>query len=208
MTGIPEWLVKADHSLFFMLNGMASSPALAAAAKALSDLGAYPVILLAGLVLALDGGRPLKRYALAFLMIAPLALAVNAGLKQSIARPRPLAYYQGALSRNEVSILAGERLKKRSFPSGHSTLAFLALGYLAWTKRRHAAWALLLAAAIAWSRVAMGSHFPLDCLAGACLGLFWAWAAWRVCRYLEHASWMNRDKTGGPGPSSGSCSAS
>jgi membrane-associated phospholipid phosphatase len=203
-----DWLLKLDHDLFFRVNGMSAWEPVAETAALLSDFGRYAVVLAAALFLAMDGWSAFKKRALAFLLIAPLAVAANIGLKESVARQRPLGHFRKAVRAQEVTILAGESMSKRSFPSGHTTLAFFSLGYVALVKRRQAAGALALAAAISWSRMAMGSHFPSDCAAGVILGLFWAWTAWRLFHYLEHAAWIKRDTTAPLGSGSGSCSAS
>jgi membrane-associated phospholipid phosphatase len=63
-----------------------------------------------------------------------------------------------------------------SFPSGHSANAFACATVLAWYDRRLAVPAFVLAAAIAWSRVYVGVHWPLDVLGGAVLGVLLATA--------------------------------
>ncbi len=202
-----SWLIQADHSLFFWLNGMVHSKTLMAVAVNLSDLGRYPVLLLTAMVLALDGRAAFRKHVLAMLLIMPVAFAVNTGLKRAIDRDRPQSYYREAVARGEVQIQVGEKVSHRSFPSGHTTMAFFAMGYLVWAKRRHAVWALALALGVAWSRVAVGAHFPLDCVAGGALGLMWSWVAWRVYEKQEHGSWTSRtSQTLACGPSSGSCS--
>ena len=149
----------------------------------------------------------MRRHALALLLIAPLAFSLNLGLKHAVNRPRPVRYFSEAVTQGTVAIVALEPIARRSFPSGHSTLAFLALGYLALAQRRHAGWALAVAAGVAWSRVAVGAHFPSDCLAGAAIGSGWAWLAWRLKVYLEKERWTTRNERRMPaGPSSGSCS--
>ncbi|MBA2460525.1 MAG: phosphatase PAP2 family protein [Actinobacteria bacterium] len=57
-----------------------------------------------------------------------------------------------------------------SFPSGHATVSFACATVLALTVPR-LRWALFaLAGSIAFSRVYVGVHYPLDVLAGAVLG--------------------------------------
>ena len=58
-----------------------------------------------------------------------------------------------------------------SFPSGHTTMAFACATVIAWCVPRLAFPAFVLAGAIAWSRVYVGVHWPLDVLGGAALGL-------------------------------------
>lgn len=57
-----------------------------------------------------------------------------------------------------------------SFPSGHATVSFACATVLAVALPRLAIPLYLLAAAIAWSRVVVGVHYPLDVLVGALLG--------------------------------------
>jgi undecaprenyl-diphosphatase len=59
-----------------------------------------------------------------------------------------------------------------SFPSGHATTSFACAATLArFAPRRVAVLLYLLAALIAYSRVYVGVHYPLDVIGGAVLGL-------------------------------------
>lgn len=57
-----------------------------------------------------------------------------------------------------------------SFPAGHAATAFAGAVLLSSLRPRLAPWFLLLAAAIGFSRVYVGVHYPTDVLAGAALG--------------------------------------
>jgi undecaprenyl-diphosphatase len=57
-----------------------------------------------------------------------------------------------------------------AFPSGHAATAFACATVIAWAAPRLRIPAFVLAAAIAWSRVYVGVHWPLDVLGGAALG--------------------------------------
>jgi undecaprenyl-diphosphatase len=57
-----------------------------------------------------------------------------------------------------------------AFPSGHSATAFACATVIAWAAPRLRIPAFVLAAGIAWSRVYVGVHWPLDVLGGAALG--------------------------------------
>jgi membrane-associated phospholipid phosphatase len=63
------------------------------------------------------------------------------------------------------------RPHSHSFPSGHATTSFACATVLALMIPGLALPVFVLAAAVAWSRVYVGVHFPLDVLAGAVLGV-------------------------------------
>jgi membrane-associated phospholipid phosphatase len=79
--------------------------------------------------------------------------------------------------------------KYHSFPSGHTGAAFAFFGVPFFAHRRYGAWALLAAAAIAWSRIYLNVHHLSDIMAGALIGLVTAFLVWerlepRVDRFL------------------------
>jgi undecaprenyl-diphosphatase len=72
-----------------------------------------------------------------------------------------------------------------SFPSGHATASFACATVLAFYAPRAAPAFFLLAAAIAWSRVYVGVHYPLDAVGGAVLGV----AIGLALRFLARRWW-------------------
>ena len=74
-----------------------------------------------------------------------------------------------------------------AFPSGHAATAFACATVLACWDRRLAVPAFVLAAAIGWSRVYVGVHWPLDVLGGAVLGVLVATALLRLLRALRRS---------------------
>jgi len=112
------------------------------------------------LALALVAALAYRRSRLfAFTLVADaIALLVSSGLQAAIPRARP-----------HVHALV-PRPHTHSFPSGHATTSFACAVVLAGALPRFRIPLLVLAAAVAWSRVYVGVHYPLDVLAGAALG--------------------------------------
>jgi undecaprenyl-diphosphatase len=80
-----------------------------------------------------------------------------------------------------------------SFPSGHAATSFACAATLAPFAPRHAKPVLyVLAAAIAYSRVYVGVHYPLDVLGGAAIGLLVATALQRLPAALRRSRRVQR----------------
>ena len=77
--------------------------------------------------------------------------------------PRPC----NALS--DVRLLVG-CTKSFSFPSGHATNAFAVATYLSYNYRRYFPCFFFMAVIIAYSRIYVGVHYPLDVASGALVG--------------------------------------
>ena len=84
-------------------------------------------------------------------------------LRQWIGRDRPPLVYP------EPRPLVGVP-HSGAFPSGHAATAFAAATVIGSNSRRLAIPAYALAAVVAWSRVYVGVHWPLDVIGGAALG--------------------------------------
>ena len=74
------------------------------------------------------------------------------------------------LAADGLSLLLRQWIGRGAFPSGHAATAFAAATVIAWDSRRLAIPAYALAALVAWSRVYVGVHWPLDVIGGAALG--------------------------------------
>lgn len=187
---------RLDEALFRLINGHAgSSAALDTVFLLLTAAGnGGKVWGLVALVLILGAGRlpGLRGEGFARWRAAGVSMVISlvgAGLmqevlKQIFRRPRP------PLSLADVHVL-GSLPESYSFPSGHALSSFAAAAALM-AALRHArrtgrplgplvlGWcALLLAGLIAFSRVWVGHHYPLDVTAGALLGLLTGWVSWR-----------------------------
>ena len=107
------------------------------------------------------------------------ALITNVTLKNLVARTRPYEVVEG------LALLI-EKQSDYSFPSGHTCASFAAAGvYWRMLPKKFGIPLVILAAMIAFSRLYVGVHYPTDVLAGLLIGLFAAWAARHMQKYVR-----------------------
>lgn len=123
-------------------------------------------ILLAAVLLAQKKTRAWG-IAVSAALLADLLLC-NVLLKPLVARPRPYTF------RPELTLLV-KAPRDFSFPSGHAAASFAAASALLYSKCRGWIPAMVLAAAIALSRLYLYVHYPSDVICGAVLGILCGW---------------------------------
>jgi undecaprenyl-diphosphatase len=123
------------------------------------------------------GHREIMKAAALSVLYMVLIYGVNAevysGLKTLSHRPRPFVQQTVILrvSPADASALGGDR----SFPSGHAANAFMVATLLAEWLRRKRCYLYGMAVLVALSRIYLGVHYPVDVLAGGCLGFSITW---------------------------------
>ena len=130
---------------------------------ALSRLGSQGAIwLLIALLAALYWRRPAI---FLYVALADLVAGVSGALlRQAVGRERPPLRFPEP---HPLVHVPGNP----SFPSGHAATSFACAATLAWLTPLSPIALYALAALIAFSRVYVGVHYPLDVIGGAALGL-------------------------------------
>ena len=139
------------------------------------------------IVIALVLAVAYRRWGVFALTVIAVALSdwSATGLKALVERPRPPVRYPEPKTLVPVPHDA-------SFPSGHAATSFAAATMLSFAFPRLAPFLYVLAAALAFSRVYVGVHYPLDVIAGAALGVLIAVGVRRLTQQrLNRASSAN-----------------
>lgn len=179
-----------DQAAFHFINTQLTSPVWDIPMAALSSWAVWwPLALLAGAAILLLGGF----HARAMLLAAVLAVGINDGLvcrtlKEMVGRPRPNDTIPGVRTidlaratprllavalplRVKTSDIKAPPLRGKSFPSSHAANCF-ALATVIFVFYRRRGWlAFFPAALVAFSRMYVGVHWPLDVIAGCLIGI-------------------------------------
>jgi undecaprenyl-diphosphatase len=179
-------LLQWDIDLFWLINGHHNALSDAFFSIITNFGNAWIVLpLIAGIIIRKTPRQHVRRVLVFALISLALSGISTQAMKQAICRPRPLRYFV-TVERPPESLakprfkesyttdrgvhVVGTKLRYRSFPSGHTSTAFSFAVLLIVLYRRWLWLALIPAALVAWSRVYLGAHFPLDTVAGAFVG--------------------------------------
>lgn len=170
-------MIRIDAELFRSINNLAGKhPALDAlgvfCARYLVVLMFVAVIVRAAIAARNPGSRTLAALLataeLRAFAAAALAFLGNWLFSLLVFRPRPY------VSLKDVHRIIPEPLTSHAFPSGHSSVAFALAFTLLLVDPPFGLAMLVAAAAVAFGRVYVGVHYPLDVVVGILVGLFWA----------------------------------
>ncbi|HHI2551519.1 TPA: undecaprenyl-diphosphate phosphatase [Klebsiella aerogenes] len=156
-------LENINYALFALINATPASSwwAIEVATFIAKDL----IIIVPLLVVALWLWGPNQRQ-LVFKVMLALALSLSISWVIGHLFPHDRPFVDG-IGYNFLHHAADD-----SFPSDHGTVIFtFALAFLFWHRVWSGALLLVIASAIAWSRVYLGVHWPLDMLGGLLAGM-------------------------------------
>ncbi len=183
-------IARIDAALFALVNGDLTTPALDVFMPFITDVNNFTIVIaIAALGLVVFGGER-GRWAVLLLVLAVGTSDLASGLfKHLFARIRPCEAIEGA------RLLSGCG-DSYSFPSSHASNIFAAMVLLSTRYRRLWPGFLLIAFLVAYSRVYVGVHYPLDVAAGTVLGtaiaLGYSEAGRRAAPYIR----LSRRRTG------------
>ncbi len=162
-------LQAIDVSLFRSLNGGLANPVFDLLMPFLTDLNKQKIVLVLVAVIILwmlvKGDRSIRWAAV--LLIVTIAVSdqlSSSVIKHWFERPRPCHM----LANVRLLVDCGSGF---SFPSSHAVNNFAGALVLAWFIPRGVWWFFGFAAVVAFSRIYVGVHYPLDILGGAVIGL-------------------------------------
>lgn len=161
-----ELLISFDTWLFRLINEAWANPVFDAVMPFITDLSNFEIPLaVVWMMLMVFGGRKGRVVGIGLAVTLVLTDQVSSHvIKPLVQRQRP------CVSLEEVRLLTGLK-NTLSFPSSHAANIFGSATVLSLAYRRPAPALLLVAAAVAYSRVYIGVHYPLDVICGAGLGI-------------------------------------
>jgi undecaprenyl-diphosphatase len=162
-------IIQFDTSLFFILNVKAQNPVLDFLMPILTNLDYWRIPLAIMLILLLIFGGKRGRIAVALLLVG-ITLSdqlCNSLIKPLVGRIRPCNVLEN------VHLLIN-CTRSFSFPSSHATNMFTGSVILSFIYQKFRIAFLIIAAMVAYSRIYVGVHYPLDVLGGMLLGIICA----------------------------------
>jgi len=170
MTDLLHWLNQIDTFLFLFFNAKLANPVFDHIMPIVTDKHTwYPIWLIAVVVLSWKGGSKGRWAALiALLAVGTADLSVNRLLKPWFHRIRPCNVVEGA------HLLLGKK-SSYALPSSHAANFFTLATVFSYFYRKYQLIFYFFAALVAYSRIAVGVHYPFDVLLGALVGMAIAW---------------------------------
>ncbi|RLI51484.1 hypothetical protein DRO61_02340 [Candidatus Bathyarchaeota archaeon] len=155
----PSWISSLDASILVQINPALTNPLLNTIFFVVTQMGRVSVVILFSLLFYFFGYKKESILIVISLLIGTIAIFL---LKELISRPRPFLTLPTIIPFiNELGT---------SFPSGHSTRLFVFSAVVTRKLSLFSSCLYLLSLLVAFSRLYLGIHYPLDVFFGAILG--------------------------------------
>jgi len=162
---MPLWLQNIDAAVFLFFNRAVANPVFDVVMPFITEADHWKVpIALGVLALAVFGGKKGRITVLLMVIVVTIGDQLAASvLKPLVGRIRPCFALESAR-------LIIKQSNSFSFPSAHATNN-AAMAALIWLRYPRVKWVFVtLAMAVAYSRIYVGVHYPVDVLFGLALG--------------------------------------
>ncbi|MFQ5329677.1 MAG: phosphatase PAP2 family protein [Thermodesulfobacteriota bacterium] len=160
-----DTIIGIDRAVFYLVNTRLTAGFLDLFMPFITSKSNFTVVILilwvGGLIV---GGRKSRQALLLLLLVVAFSDFLSSSIfKELFQRVRP------CVALENVHLLVGCS-GSFSFPSSHATNIFAAMVWLALHYRKGRPIFLIVAILVAYSRIYVGVHYPLDVIGGACLG--------------------------------------
>lgn len=172
MDSLISWILYQNTVLFYFINNSLNNPFFNFLMPAITNFGSFIAMGILCVLMYIFGGKNTRKVALIGLAALLLANVAVYLLKNIVAEPRPFLVLPNVIQ------LVSES-ENYGFPSGHSASSFAVMMVIGLKYRlqiKGKTYRLLypllaFASLIAFSRVYIGVHYPLDVLFGAIVGI-------------------------------------
>ena len=172
MSSLISWILYQNTLLFYFINNGLNNPFFDFLMPAITNFGSFIAMGIICILMYIFGGENTRKIALIGLAALLLANVAVYLLKSIVAEPRPFLVLPNVIQ------LVSES-ENYGFPSGHAASSFAVMMVIGLKYRlniRGKTYRLLypllaFASLIAFSRVYIGVHYPLDVIFGAIVGI-------------------------------------